>query len=450
MIQRKLTPPRVIVGSFLFVIIIGSLLLYSPLSLKQNIAISYLDALFVAVSATCVTGLTPVVVADTFNGFGQFVLLTLIQIGGIGLVTCVAYVTVVFMKKLPIKDKHIVKDMLNYETLGQFKQFILKIIKYVFVIESIGTICFSILLFRDYKWHSIFQGVFLSISAFCNAGFDLFGSTSLAAYRSNYLFQIVVMTLIVLGSLGFVVWADSVIFLKNVFHVKSFKKSVKYFSLHTKIVYKLTLVLIIVPATLIFFLESSINNFSFLDKLFASLFQSITLRTAGFYTIDFSVLKLSTLILMLPVMFIGGSSGGTAGGVKTTSIYLVYRFIKMIASGRQRLVLGNREVRQEIVQKAFLIVMINIIVLMVSVFLLSMQNIEKVNIIDYIFEATSAIATVGISTGITSTLSSISKLIIIALMFIGRIGILTILIALNEKNKENMNIKYPSGKILVG
>lgn len=449
-IQNYMTPSRMIALSFFLVIMVGSVLLYAPFSRYSGVDLDYLDALFVAVSATCVTGLTPVVISETFNTFGQMVLLCLIQIGGVGLVTCIAYLTIVFTKKLPIKDKHVVRDMLNYETLGQFKQFVLKIIKYIMVIEGVGAILLAVILFDEYGLYSLFHGVFLSVSAFCNAGFDLFGSNSLQSFQSNYWLQIVVMLLIILGSLGFTVWADGVHVLKSVCQMKSCKNINKYMTLHTKIVLKVTLLLIVVPAVFIFSFESSVAHFMFLDRIFASVFQSVTLRTAGFYTIDFSVLKLSTLLLMLPVMFVGGSSGGTAGGIKTTTIYLIYKHMKMIVTGKKRVILYHKEIKKETVQKSFVLATVNLIILFLSVLLLSTQIDDVGQLIAYLFESTSALATVGISMGITVHLSVMSKVIIMLLMFIGRIGILTVLLSLNKKNIDNMNIKYPSGKILVG
>lgn len=454
--NRNLSTAQRIAFSFGLVILTGSILLWLPISHAEGQTVKSIDALFVATSATCVTGLTPVVVDTVFNWFGKIVVLALIQIGGLGLMTIMASFVLFLRNRISLRERHALSEMLNRSDLFNFPKFIKSVIIITFIIEGIGALSLlPVLIPRSGVIAGIGQSIFVSVSAFCNAGFDLFGATSLMEFQHNLYFQTIIMLLIVFGGLGFAVWVDIHDFIQNVFFKKrNIKHALRKFSTHSKLVISITLFLIFVPALIIYLLEMN-NPFIFkgldwLESTFAMVFQSITLRTAGFYTIDFSKVRYVTLFFMIPLMFIGGSSGGTAGGVKTTTMFVAVAYLISIIRGNKELVLFKRTIDKEIVIKAFTLILINAIVLMVGIFLIAMV-VPQERIMEYAFEAGSALGTVGISTGVTPTLSSFVKCVLIALMYIGRIGIVTLIFSMRgTQSKSNSNVGYPTGNIIVG
>lgn len=451
-VWQRLSVAQKIVLSFVGVILVGSALLSAPFSLQIGQQISYIDALFVAVSATCVTGLTPVVISEVFNPFGQFVILTMIQIGGVGLVTLIGYTVLVLTNRLGISNQLLVKDMLNKDGLFQFKPFLKRLMKYVVTIESVGAILLYVFLVKEYgvlngAWHAIF----LSISAFCNAGFDLIGAKSLTPFVSHLPIQTIIMTLILLGGLGYLVWFDLAAFMKRLYQQKSLHRAKQSFSIQSKIVLKVNVFLIVIPSLILLGTMVSSESFqqlTFLEKIYAALFQIVTLRTAGFYTVDFSVFNNLTIWMMLPIMFIGGSSGGTAGGIKTTTAYVVYRYMMTLFKGEKAIILQHRRVSQETIAKALLILVATVMAWFVAISLIGL-DVPKGRFLDHIFEATSAISTTGISTGITANLPMLSKSILMVLMFIGRLGIVTFVMSMRQVN-EDRKVRYPVEKIVVG
>lgn len=447
---KKLTSVQQIVLSFIFVIFLGSLLLASPIALAKGQSISYIDALFVTVSAVCVTGLTPVVVGTTFNLFGKLILLCLIQIGGLGLVTLIAYGTMLWTNKLRLRSTLVVKDMLNRDNAFQFKQFLRKVIKYTFVVEGVGALLLAVPLIGQYGFVAgIGHAIFLSISAFCNAGFDLFGDSSLKMFQEHYVIQHIVMWLILLGGLGFTVWMDVVAGIKAWWKHRKWNSLVKQLSTHSKMVLWLSMLLVVIPAIMIYFLDTYAMTKSLLQNIHLALFQSVTLRTAGFYTVDFATFRHVTLLVMMPVMFIGGASGGTAGGVKLTSVFVVYKYIQSLLLERKQVVIFGRGVSQDTIRRAVLFVVLNGFVWIVGGILL---NIDRTNqqVVETVFEATSALATVGISTGITASFSVFGKIVLMVLMFIGRIGIVTIALAMHMKTPREQHVEYVNDTIIVG
>lgn len=447
---KKLTSVQQIVLSFIVVILLGSLLLSSPFALAKGQSISYIDALFVTVSAVCVTGLTPVVVATTFNLFGKIVLLCLIQIGGLGLITLIAYGTMLWTNKLRLRSTLVVKDMLNRDHTFQFKQFLRKVIQYTLIVEGVGALLLAIPLISQYGIVAgMGHAIFLSISAFCNAGFDLFGDSSLKLFQEHYVIQHIVMWLILLGGLGFTVWMDVVSGVKSWWQHRKWKRFVKQLSTHSKMVLWVSTVLVIVPAIAIYCLDTHALTQSWLQNVHLALFQSVTLRTAGFYTIEFSTFRHVTLLFMMPVMFIGGASGGTAGGVKLTSVFVVYKYIQSLLLERSQVTVFGRGISPDTIRRSVLFVVLNGVVWMVGSILL---NIDRTNqqVVETVFEVTSALATVGISTGITATFSVYGKLILMMLMFIGRIGIVTIALAMHMKQRQEKHVEYVNDTIIVG
>lgn len=449
---QRLSVAQKIVMSFIGVILIGSALLSAPFSLQENQHIAYIDALFVVVSATCVTGLTPIVISEVFNPFGQAVILAMIQIGGVGLVTLISYLVVTLTNQLGLSDELVVKDMMNKEGLFQFKLFLKRLIKYVMSIELVGAVLLYLCFIPRYGLlQSVWHAIFLAISAFCNAGFDVLGATSLTVFVSDVAVQSIIMCLILLGGFGYVVWFDSVSFIKRLWATKSIKRALMAVSMQTKIVYKVNVFLISVPFALVFLTILTADNFghlTYVEKLFAALFQTVTLRTAGFYTVDFALFNNVIIWLMLPVMFIGGASGGTAGGVKTTTVYVVYRYIVSLFKGQHEVVVSYRKLSDAVVVKSVLIFVATLVIWFVGVSLISF-DVPTGRFLDYIFEATSAISTTGISTGVTSLLPIFSKTVVMLLMFIGRLGVITFVWSLSKSDKIS-KVTYPIEKLMVG
>lgn len=446
--QKKVSASAVLVSSFVIVIIIGTVLLSLPIS--QINKVSVLDAAFTSVSATCVTGLMTINNYADLSIFGQVVVLIMIQIGGLGLMSFISIFMLAFKNKLDYSNRSLLKDMLNRDSFEDISEFVIAIVKYSFILEIFGFILLASQLY-DGTGYSIFQALFLSISAFCNAGMDILGYASLMPYQTNIIVNFTVMSLIVLGGIGFAVWFDITrnlkICTKMKYRVSYFFKSLKP---HTKIVLIMTSSLLVsgMLLTLIFEYNNSLSSLSFGNKLMASLFNSVTLRTAGFYTIDNSILRDSSKIFMSIFMLIGGSPGGTAGGLKTTTLFLMLYAIYSELLGRVNMHLFSRHITKKNFIKASTIVSLYVAFVIAGMLILtSTQNFSS---IDLLFEACSAIGTVGLSTGITPFLTSIGKIIIMILMFSGRVGPITLLLSMRNSKDQNQNIKYPKTEIMVG
>ena len=454
---KKLSPAQKIASSFLLVILSGTLLLMLPISNKNFQFLNWLDALFTATSATCVTGLSVFTVADQLNWFGQLILLLLIQVGGLGLMTFMAVFILIVKNRLSMNEKIAMKEMLNQDRVVNMRKFLLDILYYTLFFEAVGAILISFRMIPRFGLvDGSFKAVFLAVSAFCNAGFDTLGSVSLQEYVHDPLMCLTIMALIVLGGLGFAVWFDIRDKVGPLLHRRiTFKKFRHSLSLHTKIVLSVSLFLIIIPGLLIMLVEftnsRTLGDFNIFEKLMTAMFESIALRTAGFTTINYAGLKPATDLLMMVVMFIGGSPGGTAGGIKTTTIAVLVIYIISSLKGREHTVVLHRKIGRGIIIRAMGIFFINLVVLFTGIFLLNI--VEQKPFLSLSFEAVSAMATVGSSLGITTSLGVGGKLIIIFLMYVGRIGISTLILSLT-RNKPNRNsdnkVSFPNGNIIVG
>lgn len=453
---KKFTPAQKIAASFMLVILVGAILLTLPISHRDGEFYSVIDALFTATSATCVTGLVVDVTLQEFSVFGQCVIMLLIQIGGLGLMTLMAVFILLLKSKLSMHEKIAMKEMLNQDRVINMHRFLLDILKYTLLFEGCGMLLLALRFVPQFGlFKGLFKAIFIAVSAFCNAGFDVLGTASLADYVHDPLVIITIMALIILGGLGFAVWFDLRDKIKP-FLIGKVKlgKLRKSLSLHTKIVMDVTLLLILGTATIIFLMEfenpGTIGIFSFPEKVLTSLFESVTLRTAGFASIDYAQLTLASKFLMIIVMFIGGSPGGTAGGIKTTTLAVLIIYIISNLRGHTHTVLFRRTISMDIIIRAMGIFFINLITLLTGIFLLCI--LEDHDFIDLAFEAASAMATVGLTLGITSSLTVGGKIVIIILMFVGRIGITTLVLSLfthRHTNSENA-VAYPNGNIIVG
>ncbi len=438
-----LSPSKILPLSFLMVILSGTILLLLPISAHRNL--NFIDALFTATSATCVTGLTVFDVGKTFTLFGQLIILLCIQIGGLGLMTFSSLVAILMGRSLSFKDRTLViESFLPFPVKG-IPNIIKQIILYTFLIELLGGI-FLFLSFskRFHFWESLKFSIFHSVSAFCNAGFSLF-SDNLYSFREDVLFNITVIFLIFLGGIGFFPLKVIAGFIKAKMKKERFKPP-----LHFKIVILTSFFLILTGALVFSLLEwnNTLKELSLKGKILASIFQAVTPRTAGFNTVNISMLASGTTLLIMILMFIGASPGSTGGGIKTSTFFILLYQIKSRLKGEKGILFSARRIPQDIVSKAFMVFFVSIgIVILSSFLILTFQKGGKFDVL--IFEVFSAFGTVGLSKGVTPFLNSISKIIIILTMFIGRVGPVTLVYTLREP-KEMEGITYPEEKVMVG
>lgn len=455
--KKSFSPTRRIALSFFVVIIIGSILLSLPISnhIKDT---SYIDHLFVATSATCVTGLVPIVVKDQYNLFGQLIILALIQIGGLGFLTLFNMMLVAFKRKLSYTNKIVMQEALNQSSMKDISLYIKRVIKYTFFFEGIGTLLLCFVFIPEYGMiKGIYYSSFHSISAFCNAGFDVLGSSSLIGYQNDVLMNIVISGLIIAGGLGFIVWIDlrmSWQQYKQNFKVFKLKRFLSSLSLHTKIVLISTLLLIFIGSIGIFVLEynnsQTLGLLSFPDKILASFFQSVTLRTAGFATVDMASLYDPTKLMMCVIMFIGGSPAGTAGGIKTVTFVIILLYIHSLVLGSDHVKVMKRTISDQVVKRALTISIVSFFIAISGLLILSIS--EDKEFIDLVFEVFSAFATVGLTAGVTPLLTSVGKIVIIVLMYIGRIGPITMVLIFAKRYSQmkGKDILYPESDVLIG
>ena len=439
----------IIAISFLTIILFGSFLLMLPKSYNPINNYNYLDALFTSTSAVCVTGLIVKDTATQFTNTGKLFILMLIQIGGIGIMTLTTFFAFYVGAGVSLKVRSFVKDMFNEDNFSLIRQLIKNIFIYTITIELIGAILLYFAIVKDissYDPNILYLSIFHSVSAFCNAGFSLY-SDNLAnnLTANNYLYLNTIMALIVLGGLGFIVHVN---LLENLIYKIKGKRI--NFRIHTKIVLISTSLLIITGTLLIYNFDnfSYGNNLSIFDKLYHSLFLSISSRTAGFNIIPTETLSNATIMVLILLMWIGASPGSTGGGIKTTTLSVALITLFSFVRGKTKVEIFRREVSPESIKSAFLVIISSISILgFASTLLVWLEpNFEP---LDLIFEATSAISTVGLSRNISFYLGSDSKILIILLMFIGRIGVLAFITSLIKPQKD-IKIKYPMENILVG
>ncbi len=442
--QRNLNPAQVLVLGFALIILLGAVVLSTPFVTQTGESTGFLKSLFTATSAVCVTGLVVVDTGTHWNMAGQITILILIQVGGLGIMTMATSVALIMGRKISLKGRLIMQEALNQFTI----QGVVRLTKYIiittFIIEGIGAFFLAMNFIPEYGLEKgIYFGIFHSISAFCNAGFDVIGGgRSLTPYTENLSVNFIVMSLIILGSLGFAVIIDLI-------RTRNYKK----LSLHSKIVVVMTVSLILIGFVLFFIMEfnnpNTMQDLSLKGKLTAAMFQSVTTRTAGFNTMDLSQMYDSSKLLTVMLMFIGGSPGSTAGGMKTTTIALVLLLIVSVVRGRSDVEFGKRRISRDNVNRALTVVGIGFSLGITVLFLLTITE-KGASFITLLFEAISALGTVGLSLGFTPSLSPLGQIIIIFTMFAGRVGALTIVFALAENQQNKALIRYPESKVSVG
>lgn len=440
---RKSTTRQIAFG-FAMIILVGAILLTLPVSVQSGKG-NFLNSLFTATSATCVTGL---IVADTYQNwtlFGQLVILCMIQVGGLGFMTIGAYISVLLKKRIGLQEREQLQESVNTLEIAGVVRLVKKIVQGALGIELLGAV---LLAFRFIPKFGIANGIYFSIfhaiSAFCNGGFDLMGIneaySSLVAFEGDAIVNLVIVVLILVGGIGFIVWDDII---RNKWHFRRYL-------LHSKIVITTTLILTIVGTILFLITENhaAFAGMNPVEKLLGALFSAVTPRTAGFNTVDTAALSNSGKVLTMVMMFIGGSPGSTAGGIKTTSmVVLLFYAIAMVLS-REDINLFGRRLTDEVVKKANAVVIINFsLALIAAVIIMIIQPL--LNFEEVIFEVLSAIGTVGMTTGITRELNTISRLIIMVLMYCGRLGSLSFALVFAQK-KTVTSVRQPQEKIIVG
>lgn len=446
----SISTTHAILLSFLVVILIGSVLLSLPISSANGKPIPFVDALFTATTSTCVTGLVVMPTVTSWSVFGQIVILLLIQIGGLGVITIMSSVMILLHKKMGIGDRLLLQDAFNLNSLSGLVRFVKKVVLGTFVIEGAGALLYMTVFIPDFGIKGIWISVFTSISAFCNAGIDIIAENSLCNYALNPVVNFVTCGLIVVGGIGYIVWWDVLRLLKL-----TTKRKVRFFkdlTLHSKIAVLATLVLIFVGAALIFLFEYNnpltMSDYTVFQKIQASLFQSVTTRTAGFAMIPQENLTNATSIISLLLMFIGGSPVGTAGGIKTVTIVILLASAFSCIRNKEDTELFGRQITKRATSKAVAVTCMSFLIAFVSTVLLS--AVTNASALDVMYETVSATATVGLTRNLTASLNNIGKLIIIVTMYLGRVGPISFAIAFNRKKENQTMVRNPIEEVSVG
>lgn len=434
-----LNPPLVLSLGFAILITFGGILLSLPFFTKSGEATDLIDSMFVAASASCVTGLTPVNTFEHWNTYGHVLLIILIQIGGLGVMSLASIIPLILGKKIGMKSRQILKEQLNVESLEGMIVLFKYVLVFTFGIEILGAILLSFRFIPLYGagtgiWYSIFH----SISAFCNAGFDILGD-SMYPFRDDILVNLTLSFLVIIGGLGFVVTSE-------LFRRRSFEK----ISTHSKLVLLISGALLVLGTVMFLFLENGdgvLQYESVKGSILESFFQSVVARTAGFYSVDLSKIKDSTALMLMGLMFVGGSPGSTAGGIKTTTLGVLFISTHAVVRGEREPVVFGRHIGMDVVRKALAIFLVSITIILSVSFILTIT--ESARLVDILYETVSALATVGASKGMTADLSDVGKILITFCMYLGRLGPMTMAFAFGMKDKKSL-IRYPESFISIG
>ncbi|MCF6465207.1 TrkH family potassium uptake protein [Clostridium sp. Cult2] len=436
----ELNPPRVLTLGFGILILLGAILLNLPIATKTGESIGFINSLFTSASAVCVTGLVVVNTAEYWSLFGQIIIILLIQMGGLGFMTMATIVALLIGKKITLKERLVIKEQLNQETMSGLVRLTRYVIFSTFIIEGIGALLLSTRFIPTYGttkgiWFSIFH----AISAFCNAGFDIIGN-SIIPFVGDFVVNITIGLLVIIGGLGFSVYID-------ISRNRTFNK----LHLHSKLVISITIILIITGMIIFYLIEQNnpdtLLNLTKGERLLSAFFQSVITRTAGFNSVDISMLHDTTAFIMIILMFIGGSPGSTAGGIKTTTFGTIFLATMSVIRGDRDVVVFKKRLNQNIVNRSLAIASIGLTLILAVSIILTIT--EESNFLDVLFETTSAFGTVGLSRGITPNLSDFGKLIITLTMYAGRVGALTMAFAFAQ-NKNQYPYRYSEGNIMVG
>lgn len=440
----KLSPAQMIALGFAGIILAGALLLMLPISNRNGQSIPFINALFTAVSSTCVTGLAVYDTWTQFSGFGHVVLLVLIQVGGLGFMSIAVLFSLATGKRISLRQRTYLSEAVSSEQLGGIVRLVKRVLMGTLVFELSGALLLALRLCpRLGFWRGMWYGLFHSVTAFCNAGFDIMGylepGSSLSLFVDDWMFNIVIMLLILIGGIGFAVWSD---LYDNRFHWRKY-------TLHTKLVLTVTAILFVIPSVVFFFTEknAAMAGMSVSERILASMFQSVTTRTAGFFSVDNGTLSPAGRLLTIALMFIGGAPGSTAGGIKITTLAVAVLAISCYTQGRADVNVFDRRLDSSLTRRAFCTIIFNLSLAVCGAFIIS--AVQPLPLDDILFETFSAIGTTGLTTGITSQLEVVPKLVISCLMYAGRVGSITVLITAAEPRSVD-KLRYPEGKVIVG
>ncbi len=437
----RLTPYQILSLGFAGLILVGTLLLMTPLASATGQSLSFVDALFTSTSAVCVTGLAVVDTGTYFSQFGQIVLILLIQAGGLGIMTMATLMALLMRKRIQLRERLILQEAFNQLTVAGIVRLTKYVIQATLAIEFVGGTILALRWYPEYGLKGIYFGYWHAISSFCNAGFDLFGEfRSLTGYVDDLAVNLTISGLIIIGGIGFGVLAD-------IWENRKFSG----LSLHTKVVLITSSLLIFFGTLVIFLLEynnpGTLGTLSLKGKILGSYFQAVTTRTAGYNTVNITDLRVATLFFMIILMFIGASPASTGGGVKTTTVAVLTAAIWALIRGKNDAEVFRRRISQEIIYKSFSVVFIAAALVIFIAMMLSIS--EDFSFLNILFEVVSAFGTVGLSTGITPSLTDNGKLWLVLTMFAGRVGPVTLALALALRSKKAA-IQYPEGKITIG
>lgn len=446
-LRISLTPTQRIVLSFAGVILVGSILLTLPISQLPTSEARYWDNLFTTVSMVCVTGLFTQPVASSYTAFGQIICILLMQIGGLSLLSFVGLIALQARKKLSFVNLSTLQESFSRTDTKNFQGFIFSVFRFTFAIEGLGALLLAFHFVPKFGWaKGLFTSVFLAVSAFCNAGFDNMGAISLVDYVKDPYINLIIASLIIMGGLGFSVWFDFQGRLDR-------KQTGRKLSFHTKIVLGLTATILTVGTLLSLITEynnpATIGQFSFGHKLLASFFQTVTMRTAGFATIDYTQARPISLLIYTFQMMLGGAPGGTAGGIKITTFLVLLAYARSEIMGLPHTNFKRRTIDSLTTRKAIAVFFVFLSTFLLGLFLISVTDADK-PLLFLIFEVMSALATVGVSANLTPTLTQAGQLIIMALMFFGRIGPMSILVSLSlKKPPKSATVQYAKSSLIV-
>ena len=444
MIKKRLSATQTIALGFALIIVIGAVLLSFPFSSVDGRPTSFINALFTSTSATCVTGLVVFDTGTKFSFIGQLIILFLIQVGGLGFMTVTVLFSFVLKKRIGLRERSFLTEAFSTLQLGGIVKLVRRILLGTLFFEAGGALLLTTRFMPAFGfWRGLWYSIFHSISAFCNAGFDLMGIitpySSLMGFSSDFIVNVTIMLLIIIGGIGFVVWDD---IYTNKLHFKDY-------SLHSKIILTSTLIALFGAAILFFITEkdASMAGMNLYERIIASLFQAVTPRTAGFNTLDLTRLSSGGTLLTIGLMFIGAAPGSTGGGIKISTFTVMLLAIFSYSRGREDMEIYRRRVDKSLAWRAFCSALFYFLLVFASAFIIC--AVTRFALRDVLFEAFSALGTVGLSMGITGQLNVISKVLIILLMYSGRIGSLTVILSVSESRKKSA-LHNPVEKVIIG
>lgn len=446
-ISRYFSTTHIVLLSFLALILLGSLLLSLPISAASGKAVPYIDALFTATTATCVTGLVTVPTVSTWSVFGQIVILLLIQIGGLGVITILSGFVLLVQRRLGTDRRILLQDAFNLNTLGGIGAFVQKVICGTLLVEGVGALCYMTVFVPDFGVRGIWISVFTAVSAFCNAGIDIFALDSLCGYALHPVINLTTAALIIFGGLGYVVWWDVLSCIKD-----KKRRGFRFLSLHSKIALSMTAILLLGGTAAILCLEynnpATLQALGFLDKLQVAFFQSVTVRTAGFFSVPQQNLTDASALVSIVLMFIGGSPVSTAGGIKTVTVCVLWMTAFASVCNKNSVDVFDRQLSQAAIKKAVAVFAVSFFTMLVSTVLL--LCVTEAGVLDVLYETVSATATVGLSRGITEHLNAAGKAVLVATMYFGRVGPISLAVALKLKKNSGNLIMNPVEEVSVG